>query len=143
MAEQRVNLTDRLEWLFPLRGRWLRRFLAGIAWVLGLLFALHCYGLRDALPTLAQADPKFIDLTLEKGWGWGAYGGFSLAGHTSYDLHLGPLHLSWLAPDFGFSWGSWLISAFMDLMGIGVLLFVGSRLARGMERMFRLEELEA
>src|SRR5688500_9435437 len=75
MPKQRVHVMDRLEWLFPLRGKWLRRCFAGVAWVLGLLFALHYWSLRDILPTVATADPQFTKVALDDRWAWGAYGG--------------------------------------------------------------------
>lgn len=94
----------RFEEFLPLRGRWLRYFVTA-GWILALA-VWWCIGGHDGwtgFSTLFSADPRYIDCKATFTWGLFCGGGMSLPGHTAMRLQLGPLEVTWLAPDFAHS----------------------------------------
>jgi hypothetical protein len=105
-------MLDRIEWLFPLRGRWLRSFLVGVGVGLWLFWCVGGLWFDwEMLPTLLSADPQYIDCRLSSDWTFGCSGGISMAGHTGMAFSLGPIEVTWLAPDFQQSWAERTVRA--------------------------------
>jgi hypothetical protein len=87
---------DRLEWLFPLSGRWLRYFLATVGSVAALLALLYALRLAEMLPRLASAQHIGAQwrLSLPVGEDTGPW----TARGTILRQNLGPVQLSFAYP---------------------------------------------
>jgi len=101
MRAERLSPLAQIEELLPLKGKWLRYFLA-IGWLL-LLVTWWFVGEHDlwgSFSTLFSADPRSIRSGSTWTWGLSCGAGMSLGGHTAMRLHLGLWELTWLAHDF-------------------------------------------
>jgi len=113
---------SRLEWLFPLRGRWLRYFMLGTGAVLLVLCWLS--GCWDEFPSILSADPRYTRWELTNAWGFGCGMRMSMLGQAMKELQLGPLHVGWVHP-FTQSWPERAARAaqalFLVFIGAGVI----------------------
>jgi hypothetical protein len=110
-----------LQWLFPLRGKWLGWLLVPVLAFLLPRLMLDWWQFRFSLPTLANAAPGSVEWISSAEW----RGGGSLGGHSGHSLWLGPFQLVWTAKNFEESPLSAAIGVAMDLAFALCVVLIG------------------
>lgn len=122
-----------VEWLFPIKGRWLRYLLLAAVIFLFVVVVYYWVETRDILPTLAWAERGYFRCSLGRGWGFGAGGSASMAMHQGYHVSIGPWRVWWLAAEWGDSRALENARVLVDCVGTiasTALLWLAFRLAR-------------
>ena len=121
---------ERIEWMFPLKGRWLRYFLAAPACLFLAVTLLCGLYLAQVLPQLASAR----DLRVGQASNWALReqaGPWSRAG-AAFHLQVGPMVLRYTYPPRDFrSAGEPLIRLALQACVLGLPLLVGRSMLRG------------
>lgn len=111
----------------PLRGRWLRYFLAGMCSL--FLWSAGRDGSLQTLLTLLSTDPKGVRIAAAQPWGWGQQPsryGFSWPENPS-DFRIGPISLWWIARPWHQSWLEALVRGVIPLAPVFPLLALWRR----------------